>query len=94
MSLSPFVADAVEAEPTAVLPRRTNYVRNLYHVLNAVVVVLAVEYLLTTWSLRLAIGILGFAAAWSMEIGRRLLPWVNRSLMRLFAAVAHPHEAH
>src|SRR5574337_1866979 len=95
MSISPFVADTDEDEHAAVLPRRrTNYVRNAYHVLNTVVVVLAVEYLLTTWTLRVAVGIAGFAAAWSMEIGRRLLPGVNRTLMKLFAPVAHPHEAH
>lgn len=75
-------------------PRRgRNYARNVYHVLSAAVVVVLVETVLTTPALRIGVGAAGFCAAWGMEISRRLFPAVNVVLMRLFAPVAHAHEA-
>ena len=74
--------------------RPTNYVRNVFHVANAVWVLCLVEFLLAErgWLLPVAIG--GAAWAWSMEIGRRQSPAFNRFLMAVFGPVAHPHEAH
>ena len=73
--------------------RPGNLVRNAYHVLNAVVVLLLVQYILTTDTLRVLVAGLTTATAWSMEISRRLSPAINRLLMGLFAPVAHPDEA-
>jgi dolichol kinase len=74
--------------------RPFNLLRNVYHVANAVVVLLVVEYLLVTPGLRYLVAGAGFVSAWSMEASRRLSPAVNLLLMRLFAPVAHPDEAH
>lgn len=74
--------------------RPTNLLRNLYHVGNAVAVILMVQYLLTTPVLRYLVAGVGFSLAWSMEISRMASPQVNAMLMRLFAPVAHPDEAH
>jgi dolichol kinase len=78
----------------APIARPFNLLRNVYHVANAVVVLLVVEYVLVTPGLRYLVAGAGFAAAWSMELSRRLSPAVNTALMRLFAPVAHPDEAH
>jgi dolichol kinase len=74
--------------------RPTNYVRNVFHVANAVWVLFLVEEVLAArgWLLPVAIG--GAVWAWSIEIGRRASPAVNRFLMAVFSPVAHPHEAH
>lgn len=74
--------------------RPTNYRRNLLHVVAGVSVILLVEYVLVTPVRLLGLAIAGAVWAWSMEIGRRLSPAVNRFLMRIFGPVAHPHEAH
>jgi len=74
--------------------RPTNYVRNVFHVANAVWVLCLVEYVLTTQARLLGVALFGAVWAWSMEAGRRYSPAVNRFLMRVFGAVAHPHEAH
>jgi dolichol kinase len=74
--------------------RPTNYVRNAYHVANALGLVLLAEFVLVTQGSRTGIAVLGFTAAWGMEISRRVSPRVNRLLMDLFAKVAHPDEAH
>jgi dolichol kinase len=79
-------------DPPAARP--FNLLRNVYHVANAVVVLLVVEYLLVTPALRYLVAGGGFVAAWSMEASRRLSPPINALLMRLFAPVAHPDEAY
>ncbi|MEZ4238048.1 MAG: hypothetical protein R3F59_18260 [Myxococcota bacterium] len=75
------------------LSRPPNLLRNVYHALNAVVVVFLVQYVLVTPALRIGVATAGVCAAWSMELARRLDPRVNALLMALFAKVAHPHEA-
>lgn len=72
--------------------RPPNYVRNAYHVANAVVVVFLVHVILTSWWMRIGVATAGFVAAWGMETARRVDPRINALLMRLFAPVAHPHE--
>ena len=74
--------------------RPTNYVRNVFHVGNAVWVLCLVEYVLTTPARLLGVALFGAVWAWSMEIGRRTSPGVNTFLMKVFGPVAHPHEAH
>jgi dolichol kinase len=74
--------------------RPTNYVRNVFHVANAVWVLCLVEYVLTTQARLLGVALAGAVWAWSMEIGRRWVPAVNTLLMKVFGPVAHPHEAH
>lgn len=72
--------------------RPTNYARNVYHVINGVVIIAMVEWVLTpTTMIGLAATIT--AAAWTMETSRRFHPGINRTLMRVFSSVAHPHEA-
>ncbi len=74
--------------------RPTNYIRNVFHVLNAVWVLVLVEEVLVPTGALLWVALGGAIWAWSMEIGRRLFPQVNTLLMRVFSRVAHPHEAH
>lgn len=74
--------------------RPTNYTRNAYHVANALGLILLVQVALVTPTLRIGVALLGAGAAWSMELGRRFDPRINALLMRAFARVAHPHEAH
>ncbi|MEQ1507831.1 MAG: hypothetical protein ABMB14_36720, partial [Myxococcota bacterium] len=81
------------AAPAPEAPRPTNYTRNAYHVANALVVVLLVELVLTTWAARVGVAVAGFCAAWTMELTRRVSPRINALLMGLFAKVAHPHES-
>ena len=61
---------------------------------NGVWVLCVVEYVLTTDARLIGVAIFGAVWSWSMEIGRRVSPGVNRFLMRVFSKVAHPHEAH
>jgi len=74
--------------------RPTNYLRNVFHVGNAVWVLCLVEYVLYTPQRLLGVALAGAVWAWSMEIGRRVVPGVNTFLMKVFGPVAHPHEAH
>lgn len=82
-----------EGIPAPPIRRPAKLARNVYHALNAVAVVLLVELVLTTLALRIAVAGAGVTAAWSMEAARRADPRINALLMRLFAKVAHPHEA-
>ncbi|MEQ1564260.1 MAG: diacylglycerol/polyprenol kinase family protein [Myxococcota bacterium] len=84
-------SDPVVRDP-ARAPRRSNLARSAYHALNAVVVVALADLLLPDARWRVAISGVGLAAAWSMEVARRLDPRVNARLMTLFRQVAHPHE--
>jgi dolichol kinase len=74
--------------------RPTNYLRNVFHVLNAVWVLAIVEYVLVTPTLLIGVAVFGAVWAWSMEISRRVSPAANRLLMKVFSKVAHPHETH
>ncbi len=73
--------------------RPKNYVRNAYHVANAAVSIAILE-LVPSWTWAIAIAFSAAAAGWTMEISRRASPQINEKLMKLFGAVAHPHEAH
>ena len=71
--------------------RPTNYLRNLYHIGNAIAVLLLIEVLVERQGMiATAAAFAGFA--WSAEILRRVSPAVNRLLMRGFGVVAHPDE--
>ena len=88
------LAQALRAEDIH-LPslRPTNYTRNIVHVAGAVVALVALEALLPAAALPwLAATVAG--TAWTMEISRRRWPAANAVMMRMFGAVAHPHEAH
>jgi dolichol kinase len=74
--------------------RPTNYTRNVFHVLNAVWVLLLVQVVLVPTGTLLWVALGGAIWAWSMEIARRRSPAINVLLMRVFRRVAHPHEAH
>lgn len=71
--------------------RPTNYARNVFHAGNAIVALLCIRFLSEAQ-------ILGAAAfmmllAWSLEVGRRVMPRLNDFLMGLLGRLAHPHEA-
>ena len=72
--------------------RPTNYARNVYHFLSGMGVIALLRVILPEgWPVWVA---LFFAAlAWSVEIGRRRLPWLNALMMAMFRHFAHPHEA-
>ncbi len=72
--------------------RPTNYKRNLFHLASAGFSLCLIEFILDQPSLLQASA--AFAvAAWTMELSRKRWPGVNRTLMRLFQPVAHPHES-
>lgn len=73
--------------------RPKNYVRNAYHIANAAFSLALLE-LAPSWTWIIAIAWGAALAGWTMEISRRVSPTVNALCMRLFASVAHPHEAH
>ena len=70
--------------------RPTNYVRNVFHVVNALGVVALVELVpmpIVRW---IASG--AFALVVFLESIRRLSPRANAVIMKVFGAVAHPYE--
>ena len=87
------LALALRAEQLVVPSLRpTNYTRNLFHVAGALIAFFCIELLPASWLFPIAASIA--AAAWTMEISRRVIPAVNPLLMRLFGPVAHPSEEH
>lgn len=91
-ALDALLAELSAEADTSARPR--NLVRNAYHVANAVAVVVLVEVVLPdSWAVRVGVAAAGAAAAWSMELTRRVSPRINGALMTLFAPVAHHHEA-
>lgn len=79
----------VVAAPPSVRP--TNHVRSLWHV-GSGLAVLGLIQLLPERGWLVAVSSAFAAAAWSMEIARRVSERVNERLMWLFQFVAHPHE--
>ncbi|MDQ3034535.1 MAG: hypothetical protein M3Y87_19150 [Myxococcota bacterium] len=73
--------------------RPKNYARNAFHVFNAALSLTILE-LVPSWDIIIAIAWACALAGWSMELSRRVSPTANVLMMRLFAPVAHPHEAH
>ena len=72
--------------------RPTNYARNVFHITTAVIAVLLIEWL-DTPAIVLGVTAAWAVAAWTAEISRRYSTRVNGWMMKLFAHVAHPHEA-
>ena len=71
--------------------RPTNYARNVYHVSNAL---FALGCLLVLSEMQIMLFALGMMTlAWTLEVGRRVIPRLNDFLMSLMGRVAHPHEA-
>lgn len=79
----------VVVAPPSVRP--TNHARSLWHVASGLSV-LGLIQLLPERGWLVAVSGAFAAAAWSMEIARRVSEPVNERLMRLFRLVAHPHE--
>ncbi|AUX23796.1 hypothetical protein SOCEGT47_043260 [Sorangium cellulosum] len=79
----------VVAAPPSVRP--TNHARSLWHV-GSGLAVLGLAQLLPERGWLAALSGAFAAAAWSLEIARRVSERVNERLMRLFRLVAHPHE--
>jgi dolichol kinase len=83
---------AAKVDP-AIPSRPANYTRSLFHLASAGLALVLLRMLPgRAW-------IIGVSAAfavsgWTMEIARRRSPAANRTLMALFAPVAHPHERH
>lgn len=70
--------------------RPTNYTRNIYHVSNALFAMACLRVLSEEAVLVLASFMV--TLAWSLEIGRRIMPGLNRFLMALMSKLSHPHE--
>lgn len=88
------LAQALRAEAIHVPSLRpTNYRRTTFHMLSAVGTMLLLEVLLTPRQTIIASGCFAIPF-WGLEIGRRFSPALNRALMRFFAPIAHPLEAH
>lgn len=94
--LQPAYEDLVQAlrEQAVHVPslRPTNYVRNLFHVLNSVVVIAIIELVpfeYIMWPASCALGLV-----WFLEISRRFSSGWNDKIMALFGPVAHPYENH
>jgi dolichol kinase len=77
----------------AVPARPTNYKRSAFHVLSGAFA-LSLLVLLPARGWVIAASACFAVFAWTCEIARRVSPAVNARLMRLFAPVAHPHEAY
>ncbi len=95
-NLQPAYEDLVQAmrEKAVHVPslRPTNYVRNLFHVLNSIVVIAVIElvpYEYIMWPASCAL-----ASVWFLEISRRFSASWNAKIMKLFGPVAHPYENH
>jgi dolichol kinase len=73
--------------------RPSNHMRSVWHAMNGIVVMLAIQWVLTTPSLMLLVSGVALGLAWSMEISRRFSSRINDLLMWVFKHVAHPHEA-
>ena len=88
------LANALRSEAIHVPTRRpTNYARNALHLTGATVALALVHLLLDARSMLIvALGLTLWA--WSMELGRRAFPAVNRVLMALLGPFAHPHESY
>lgn len=71
--------------------RPTNYLRNLYHIGNALGVLILIELLVDRPGM-IATSAAFAVSAWSAELLRRSSPRVNGWLMRAFGFVAHPDE--
>ncbi len=71
--------------------RPTNYARNVFHALSALLSLVLVELVLTP-NLMMAIAFLVAAAAWSMETGKRISPAVDRATWWVFGKMGHPYE--
>ena len=71
--------------------RPTNYARNVYHVANAVVALGCLLFMSELTVMYCASFMMGLA--WTLEIGRRIMPRLNDFLMGLMGRIAHPHEA-
>jgi dolichol kinase len=78
--------------------RPTNYARNVFHVLAAVIGVVVVEVApLLVADGAFWVAVIACTAAimgWTMELSRRVSERANRFMMWVFSPVAHPHEAH
>jgi len=72
--------------------RPTNHARSLFHAAGGLTGVLLVELLAEAGPMRVAAFSMA-AWAWSMELGRRASPAVNRLLITILGPVAHAHEA-
>ncbi len=71
--------------------RPTNYARNTFHVLNAILGMMLLWLVLTeTTTVYVTVGLT--TCAWTFEFSRRKVPWINNILMRAFQPFAHPHE--
>lgn len=87
------VAVALRAEKIHVPSLRpTNWARSLFHISAALVAVTTIEWANSPQLILLIAGTWA-VSVWSLELGRRLDPRVNRALMRFFKPVAHLHEA-
>jgi len=78
------------AAPGSVL-RPANLTRSLFHAGCGAVSLLLIHFLPSGGWLIAVAGAFALAA-WSMEVSRRMSTRANDTLMRLFGAVAHPHE--
>ncbi len=71
--------------------RPTNYARNIYHVSNGLFALVCLRFLTELQVLYAASFMM--CLAWTLEVGRRVLPSLNDILMKLLGKLAHPHEA-
>lgn len=72
--------------------RPTNYTRNLFHVLNGIVVLAVIELVPRDYLIYPAV--CAAISVWFMEGIRRVSPAANARIMRVFGPVAHPYEQH
>jgi len=71
--------------------RPTNYARNIYHVINGLVALACLRLMTEMQVMYIALFMMGLA--WTLEVGRRVIPRLNDFLMALMGRIAHPHEA-
>jgi dolichol kinase len=73
--------------------RPSNFKRNLFHVGNGLMVFALIQHLVP-WGALKWVALSFLVWAWSMELLRPRLPWLNSMLMKGLGPFAHPHEYH
>lgn len=91
MSSVPSAGPPATAEPRPPRLRPANYVRNVYHVANALFILVVAEAL-DTREQRIAITVVGLVVAWGIEAARVVWPWARSWWVHAFGTIAHPHE--
>lgn len=72
--------------------RPSNWKRSVFHVASGLVGVVSIALL--PWPVVIGIAATFFTTAWTLDIGRRYVPALQRLSVWIFRSMMHPHEYH